>query len=98
MIRRFKIADRSMLPNFKEGDFILAEKFSYLFSKPKENDVIVLKHPHNSKFLLKRISKAINGAVFVEGDNKTESEDSRQFGPVSKSHVVGKVLMHVRKN
>ncbi len=98
MMARFKVTDRSMEPSFNEGDFVLVEKFSYLLSRPRENDVVVLRHPHNSKFLLKRISKTINGAVFVEGDNKTESEDSRQFGPVSKREIVGKVLVHIRKN
>lgn len=97
MIERFKIADRSMLPNFKEGDFVLVEKFSYLFNKPRENDVVILRHPHNNKYLLKRISKTINGAIFVEGDNKTESEDSRQFGPVEKASIAGKVFIHLKK-
>ncbi len=87
-----------MVPNFEEGDFILINRWAYLFGKPQENDVVVLKHPHNKKYLLKRISRTINGAVFVEGDNKSESEDSRQFGPISKKEIVGKVLMHVRKN
>jgi len=85
-----------MLPSFKEGDFVLVEKFSYLFSKPRENDVVVLKHPHSKKYLIKRIAKAINGAVFVEGDNKTESEDSRHFGPVGRKQIIGKILLQIK--
>ena len=97
MISRFKVVDRSMEPLFNEGDFVIVEKFSYLFNKPRERDVVVLRHPHNNKYLLKRISKAINGAVFVEGDNKNGSEDSRQFGPISKKEIIGKVLMRIFK-
>ncbi len=97
MIEHFKIADRSMLPNFEEGDFVLIEKFSYSLGKPRENDVVVLRHPHSKKYLLKRVAKTINGTIFVEGDNKAESVDSRQFGPISRNNVVGKVLVHIRK-
>ncbi len=34
------------------------------------------------------------GCVYVLGDNSKSSEDSRIFGPVPMSHIVGKVLMH----
>lgn len=35
------------------------------------------------------------GSIFVCGDNRTNSEDSRYFGPVKLDHVVGKLLYRV---
>jgi signal peptidase I len=32
------------------------------------------------------------GSVFVLGDNRAESDDSRSFGPVSQSSIIGKAL------
>ena len=35
------------------------------------------------------------GAVYVLGDNRANSEDSRFFGPVSDDHIIGKALAGV---
>lgn len=36
-----------------------------------------------------------SGTVFVLGDNRADSEDSRSFGPVPTSDLVGQVLIRV---
>ncbi len=33
------------------------------------------------------------GTVFVLGDNRAESDDSRSFGPVAQSSIIGKALL-----
>ncbi|MBI2041259.1 MAG: S26 family signal peptidase [DPANN group archaeon] len=79
-----------MLPNFKEGDYALVSK---IYFSLKAGDVIVFEK--NNVAMIKRIEKVEDGKYFVEGDNKPESEDSRQFGPVGRKHVVGKVFARI---
>jgi len=88
MINRFKVEDFSMEPDFMPGDHIIV--ISYIFRKPKLDDIIVFKHPKKEKYLLKRIDKIENQEYIVKG-NDVHSEDSRKFGPISKDLIVGKV-------
>jgi len=43
-----------------------------------------------TSFLLKKITVP-NGHCFVLGDNREDTEDSRDFGPVPLRDIVGKV-------
>lgn len=79
--------------------------------KFKRNDIVCLVNPVNPKMLMcKRIWKMENDVIFddgfqlervnknyiwVEGDNKENSLDSRKFGPVHKELIKGRVLMKV---
>lgn len=64
------------------------------FYKPKVGDIVVIRK--NNKDMVKRIQKVSGRKYFIEGDNKRESTDSRSFGPVDKSEIVGKVVFVVR--
>lgn len=39
--------------------------------------------------------KILPGEIFLCGDNRTNSEDSRYFGPVKANHVVGKLILRI---
>lgn len=80
-----------MEPAFKNGDKVLA--ISYVFSSPSIGDVIVIKQSSNT--LAKRIVKIKNKKYFVEGDNKKESTDSRNFGLINKKDIIGKVVLKI---
>ena len=84
-----------MVPIFRNNDIILINRLAYVFKNPKENDVIVLRDPRNGREILKRIVKVNNSAYFVEGDNKKESTDSREFGPVTKTAIIGRVITNL---
>lgn len=82
-----------MEPLFSEGDVILVNRMSYLFSHPRVGHVVVAKHPRNpDMLLLKRITKAQDGKYWLEGDNVVESSDSRRFGWVKRGSLLGKVI------
>lgn len=97
-LMRFKIADRSMEPTFKSGDYVIVNKLAYVFRNPSKDDVVVLKHPkEKEKFIIKRISLVTNSdEYYVIGDNRSFSQDSRHFGSVKKDSIVGKVWVHAK--
>ncbi len=129
----------SMVPTFKDGDYILTSKITYKIRGPKRGDVIVLQSPNNPDIdYIKRIiglpgdeimvqngNVYLNGEllvepyisvktntwqgeghylkegvpvvvppgyVFVMGDNRPRSSDSREFGPIPIQHIIGLVF------
>ncbi len=68
--------------------------WAYLFLKPKTGDMIVIKR--SDREIIKRIQKCKGGQFFVQGDNGEESTDSRDFGPIDQSEIIGKVVLVVR--
>ena len=96
-IRIFRVKDNSMRPSLTDGDYVIVSQLHYLFSKPKARDMIVLKHPKKDLLMIKRIDRETPYGYFVLGDNIAQSEDSRSFGTVDKSLIVGKVISVVRR-
>lgn len=81
-----------MLPTFKPGDTILVNRLAYFLTKPKIGDVVVLK---KGKHIIKRIAEIKEQKIFVLGDNKKGSTDSRNFGWINRIEIVGKVIYNL---
>lgn len=79
-----------MNPTLKEGQDVVSFNWAYLGRKPKVGDIVVIKV--GGKEMVKRVQSVHDREVFVEGDNTTESTDSRHFGPVNMDQVVGRVV------
>ncbi len=82
-----------MLPTLKDGDVVFINRLTYLFRKPEVGEIIGLNDPRDNKVLIKRILKITENKYFVTGDNKQSSTDSRQFGMIEKSAIIGRVLI-----
>lgn len=80
-----------MLPTLKPGQDVVSFNWA-LSGKPKAGDIIVIRH--QGREIVKRVQKTADRQVFVQGDNKEESTDSRDFGLVDISQVIGKVVFH----
>lgn len=87
---KYRISGNSMSPTLRAGTNVLVYK--YFFTKPKIRDIISARDPYDRKILIKRIVKIENNRYFVQGDNRAESTDSRDFGSLDKNNIIGKVI------
>ncbi len=91
-IKIFRVSDSSMEPSLHSGDYLIVNRW---YRALKVGDIVVLRHPGKNISIVKRISTISGKLLFVVGDNSGSSEDSRSFGSLDKSSVIGKVIMKV---
>lgn len=89
-LKKFRVKEYSMDPYLKNNDAVVV--FRYLFSRPKVGDVIIFHHTTPPHMFIKRITKMNKKKVWVEGDNKKNSIDSRTFGFIDQRNIIGKVI------
>ncbi len=87
--RRFLVSGDSMTPTLVNGQFILMDPEPPSVS---EGDVVICHHPTQDLEMVKRVVIIEEGRFFVQGDNAKSSSDSRQFGWLTRGHIVGKVV------
>ncbi|XVE55958.1 hypothetical protein DITRI_Ditri03aG0198900 [Diplodiscus trichospermus] len=102
------IPSTSMYPTLHVGDRILAEKVSYFFREPEVSDIVIFRAPpilqeigytSGDVFIKRIVAKAGDcvevvpeGCVFVLGDNRNNSFDSHNWGPLPVENIVGRSL------
>lgn len=90
----FKVYGHSMMPTISPGQRVAVSGIPYLFSKPKKGDIVLIKDLQNNAYFIKRIAYIHANTYTVLGDNPYDSKDSRQFGRIHYSAIVGKVLFY----
>lgn len=86
-----------MEPDLKEGSW--AVLIPTRGRMPRVGDVVVAEHPGRDGFeLVKRVAAVSSRRrlVWLAGDNRRESTDSEDFGPVGADRVVGRVVLRLR--
>ena len=77
-----------MRPAFEDGDRLVA-----VWPWPlRPGQVVALCDPRDGRLLVKRVAAVTDGMVEVLGDNAAASTDSRDFGPVPRSRLIGRVV------
>jgi nickel-type superoxide dismutase maturation protease len=91
--RRFRVTGASMAPLLQPGDEVLVNPRAYRRMPPHPGDIIVARHPYRTDLrLVKRIAEVLeNGYCVIEGENQSESTDSRVFGPLPPERILGRV-------
>jgi nickel-type superoxide dismutase maturation protease len=89
-LRRFRVRDTSMQPALRPGDRLVVTPWA----RPRPGDVVVFRDPDaTSIYTVKRVQAlTAEGSLVVSGDNANVSRDSRHFGPVPRSLVVGRAI------
>lgn len=100
----------SMEPTIWTDDVILSEHISPRLQKIDRGDIVIAKSPVNPhQYICKRvtgitgdkiyhgfISEVVpQGHVWLEGDNRQNSSDSRTYGPVPQALIRGRVLCRI---
>jgi nickel-type superoxide dismutase maturation protease len=84
-----------MAPTLRHGERVVIDLGAYRKLSPRSGDIVLVRHPYRSDVsLVKRvIAVESEGRIRIAGDNPSESTDSRDFGPVPRSLVLGRVLL-----
>ncbi len=92
---RYRVEGESMTPALSSGERVFVNRAAYWFSKPRPGDLVVVRDPRRpQRLLLKRVDRpAGDNCWLVRGDNEQASTDSRQFGPVPRELIIGKVWL-----
>ena len=86
---RVIVSGESMVPAFQPGDRLLLGPVWRL----RVGQVVALPDPRDAtRLLVKRVHSVVGPKIEVRGDNGAASTDSRQFGPVRRSQLSGRVL------
>lgn len=80
-----------MEPTLNDGQVVWVFNWAYLFKIVKVFDVVVFQQ--GEKELIKRVKEVKDEEVILVGDNQNDSLDSRSFGSVKKSALVGQVIV-----
>ncbi|HET7017239.1 MAG TPA: nickel-type superoxide dismutase maturation protease [Streptosporangiaceae bacterium] len=96
-IWRVAVAERSMEPALRPGDWLLVWRGLIRGRPPRvrPGQVVIADHPKRSSMLLvKRAARHESGGWFLSSDNpEAGAVDSRQFGPVAPEAIKGTVLL-----
>lgn len=93
------ITSESMQPVLKVGDIVLVDIQAYEKQPPQLNDIVLFTRNNISGYTVKRITptpkyfdNSPKDKLFVMGDNRQDSFDSRYYGLIEASQVKGKAV------
>lgn len=84
-----------MVPTLSAGDEVMVDYRAYGHTQPIAGDIVIARNPSRpEERIVKRITAVTpDGRFQLQGDNPdpTQSTDSRQYGPVPRHYILGKV-------
>lgn len=86
LVRR--VVGESMLPALVPGSLVVARRNKV----PVQGDIVIARA--TGREVVKRVTSVTADGVFLIGDNLSKSTDSRQYGKVKKSDILGVVIFN----
>lgn len=102
LARRVSVRGWSMAPTLLPGERLLFDRLAYTRDRPKIGDIVLVTHPLRPALrMVKRLTGVPGDSVdgerllgrgeyWVLGDNEDASTDSREFGAVRRSDLLGR--------
>jgi nickel-type superoxide dismutase maturation protease len=82
-----------MEPTLRAGQSVLVNPRAFRGLRPQPGQIVLLRHPADpNRVLVKRVRSLEGERLFVVGDNRASSTDSRDFGAVALESVLGLVV------
>jgi nickel-type superoxide dismutase maturation protease len=90
-LTRVKVAERSMEPALRPGDWLLVLRTRRI----SPGQIVLARHPARPGMLIvKRAARRAGGGWWLESDNHdAPAVDSRRFGAVPEALIEGRVLL-----
>ncbi|MDA3950282.1 MAG: nickel-type superoxide dismutase maturation protease [Spirochaeta sp.] len=92
-VELFAVDGDSMLPKIAPGEVLVVNRLAFAFGPPRPGDVLLFRHPDNGQPTVKRLAGYHRHSLMeLRGDNARSSIDSRHYGGVSTTALIGKVI------
>lgn len=94
--RLYRVAGHSMGPALQPGDLVFV-RHRLPARSLRPGDIVVARHPWHAKLVIvKRVAGVdAEGRVALIGDNPHRSSDSRQFGSLQASQIIGRATCKI---
>ncbi len=97
MFRIIRVTGESLSPFYQEGDYVVVATVPFLIKRVRPGDTLVFHHSTYG-LLIKQVSRRMEPGNLLEvAGTNPNSVDSRQFGPVPVTAVIGKVIWRIPK-
>ena len=83
-----RINGGSMMPVLRPGQIVIGWR-----KRPVAGDIVLARQM--GREVVKRIETVKKDSVYLVGDNRTESHDSRHYGPVAFRDIIGSIMIRL---
>jgi type IV secretory pathway protease TraF len=94
LLQVLRVRGLSLAPRYRDGDYVVISGLAMRHIRP--GDVVVFEHPDYGRLIKCVEGIEPSGCVRVRGED-IDSIDSRLFGPIPPSSVLGRVVWHIKK-
>ena len=99
--RAIAVSGASMSPTYNDGDWLVFRRIALQDAKGLQallgKVVVIERESCPGVLLIKRVVRIDDSGIWVEGDNKDASTDSRNWGALNSSEICGRVLLRYKR-
>jgi len=97
VIQFLKVTGESLSPFFLDGDYVLLGKSPFFLRRLRPGDFVVFRHPVYGVMIKQVEFLSPDRQELTVLGTHPDSKDSRQYGPIPRLWLTGKVIWRVRR-